>query len=276
MQRNHAAALAALREEQQRRLTEREAGHVADAERREAVHRAALKRAGGELVAARAEAAQLDQKTREDYERELASRGDQQREALAARKARFLAERDEAVEATGRDWAAQVEQLRAAHAESLEGLRHEHASQLASQKALREEEMVRRDDEYEGELRRVGEELANARRQVAQLEREARQREAIGAARSAEEQADALRSLEARLREEREQAVAALASEWKERMDRLRSRHADHVAAMKREHQDQLEALEAARRQGAARQRAAEPTTENVVPLKVVPREGSR
>ena len=96
--------------------------------------------------------------------------------------------------------------------------------------------------------------------------------EAGGSLRSAEEQAEALRNLESRLRAEHEERIAELAADWKDRLERLRSRHADHVAALKREHQDQMDALAAAH----PRQRPAEGAGENVVPLKAVPREGSR
>jgi putative heme iron utilization protein len=117
-------------------------------------------------------------------------------------------------------------------------------------------------------MRRLGDELAAARHRITQLEREARRRQAEGQALSPERHAQALAALESRLRAEHEEAMAAIVAEWKARSDRLRRGNADAIVALRREHQDQLDALEAARQQGAGRPRAS--ASEKVVPRKAV------
>ena len=244
LRRGHAAALEALRRESQGFHEDQQAAAAKQLVERDAEHQAALQRAAEALAAARTEAARLDQQTREGYERERARAESEHRETLAGLESRLRSEQVQKATATVTAWELKLEELRRGHAASLEGLRREHEEQTASLQALGEKQLAAREAEHEAELRLLREELEVARGQVAQFE--------AAPVLSQQQHAEALEELESRLRVEHEAAIAAVVAEWKAKMDRLRRGHADTVAALRQEHQDQLDAVQAALQRSAA------------------------
>jgi hypothetical protein len=254
-----AGSLETLRQQHQDQLSELQATSSRELARLHADHQAALRQAEEELAAARAEAVRLDQETRQHYEMELARAESRHHDALIALEMRLRSEQEQAVAAVSAARTATLEETRRTHAAALEALRREHQDMLDALRAAREEELAQEDQEHELALRRLGEELAAARAKAAQP----------GPSQVLARHAEALKSLETRLHEEKEQAVAAAAAEWKAKLERLRRGHADALAALRREHEDQLLALGVARNEaGATDQRAATDGAGKVVPIK--------
>jgi hypothetical protein len=262
LRRGHAASLEALRQGFQDQLAELRASAAQELGERDREHQAVVRRAVEDLACSRLEAAQLDQETRQRYEQELVRAEARHVEAQGALEARLREERDRAVAATVTAWEGRLEELRNAHAASVDALRREHQDQVNALRAAREQELRQEDEEYEAALRRLGEELAAARSKAAQP----------GQAQLVARHAEAIKALETRLREEKDQAVAAAVAEWKAKMERLRRGHADAMAALRREHEDQLLAL--ARQEGLGARSPGDPAAK-VVPLKAVNRDRS-
>jgi hypothetical protein len=264
LRRGHAASLEALRQHFQDQLAEQRASAAQELGEREDEHQAAIRRAAEDLASGRTQAAQLDQETRERYEQELVRAETRHLEASSALQARSREERDRAVATAVTAWEGKLEELRSAHAASVDTLRRKHQDQLTALRAAREQELRQEDDEHEAALRRLGEELAAARSKAAQP----------GPVQLLARHAEAMKAQEARLLAEKDQAVAAAVVEWKAKMERLRRGHADAMAALRREHEDQLLALDTARQEGLATRPPSDPTGK-VVPLKAVNRDRS-
>lgn len=264
LRRDHAGGLESLRQGFHDELAQLRASGAEGLVEREAAHQAALRRTADALAAARLDAVRLEQETGERHEREIVRLESEHAQALTALETSLRAEADEAVAAAVTAWQSRLEELRGAHAAALSGLRSEHLDRIADERTAFEQELARRDEAHEVELRRVHEELAAARRKATPP----------GPSHVLARQADALSALEARLTEEKEQAVAATVAEWKAKVERLRRGHADALAALRHEHEEQLLALEAARQERPAAPPAAE-AGGRVVPLKAVNRDRS-
>ena len=265
LRRGHAGSLDDLRRQHLDQVAALQASGAQELAQRDREHQAAFNSAAEELAAARTEAAQLDQETRQRYELEFIRAESRHLEASRLLEARLREQKDQAVAAAVTTWEGNLEELRSGHAQAVDALSREHQDQLAALLAAREQERAQQDDEHEAALRRVGEELAAVRAKAAPP----------GPAQVQARHAEALKALEARLREEKDQAVAAAAAEWKAKMERLRRGHADAVAALRREHQDLLGALEAAQ-QKLAKPRPLPEQSDKVVPLKAVTSDRSR
>lgn len=265
----HASSVEVLRRHATDQLETLQSSLAQELAKRHDEHRLALRQIGAELSAARAEAAQLDQETRQAYELELTRAETTHLEALAVLDASRRAEQEQALATAVASGEARLDELRRAHAATVDTLRKNFQEDLVALQAQHTQTLKHKDAENEAALQRIEEELATAKSRAAHFRQEARQRPEPAAALPAA-QVEAMKALEARLAEERERAVAAVVAEWKTKMDRLRRGHADSMAALRREHQDHVAAIEHARQHSAAKQRPlpfGDPS-EKVVPIK--------
>lgn len=205
----HAGSLDALREQYRDEITSLRVSSEQGASERDAAHHATL---------ALTHTAHVEAETRIE-------------ERLREEQARAVAE------AVTR-WELKLDELRAAHGDSVAALRQHHREQLDAFQASGAQALAQRDVEHQAALHRAAEELAAARLHAARLDLEARQLHEQELVRAESGHLEVLRGLDARLREERDQAVAAAVATWQEMLEELR-----------REHQDQLAALRALREQ---------------------------
>jgi len=243
LRQEHAAALGAVsREHQELRDAQEEAAakRLAD---KDVELRGAEQRGAGALASARAEAARRDQEIREGHGRERLQAETKHREDLAALERRLRSEHQEQWAQASATWERELEELREAHAASLEALRHEHQERMASLQAGTDQERKAREAAHGAELDRLREELAGVQAELAGLQ---------DGALSPQQHQEALEALESRLAAEHEAAVAAAIGEWKGKMERLRRGHADTLVALRREHQDQIDAIRAAQQRKPA------------------------